>query len=85
MKGSGCCFKCLTAFGEALLSIVWLTEGGKRLKEWRNYGQKLSSEKLDFFSMSSFQVVFSGGISIVICISKAKKLTYRVNQQQSWG
>lgn len=63
LKGSGCCFKSLTAFGGIsvkwpLLSLVWLAEGGKRFKKWRNYGQKLSSKKSDFSSMSSFQVVF---------------------------
>lgn len=58
---------------QPLLSTVWLTEGGKRWKKWRNYGQKLSSKNLDFSSMSSFQIVFSRGISIVICNSKAKK------------
>lgn len=90
LKRSGCWFKSLTTFGGSQKSSLYFPFCGqqkknKEGKKQRNDAQKFGSKKLDFSSVFSFQVVFSGGINIVICILKAETLSYRVKQLQSSG
>lgn len=90
LKRSGCWFKTLERFGGSQRSSLCFLLCGQWKKEeegkkQRNAAQKFGSKKLDLSCMSSFQVVFSGGINIVVCILKAENLCSRVKQQQSWG